>query len=408
MLFDTHCHTYLSKEKSEIDILNEIKENNNLYITNIGVDLETSQHCLDIASKYDFAYATVGIHPCDVLKYPNLEKTINKLEILSKNKKVVAIGECGLDYYRLEKETDTVSTPLIKGARGFSYIPYNKELKEKSRELRKNITNAEKKIRYNFLNSIGINITKQKPLLNYIVDFYIPSLGLIIEIDGDSHFQENYIDYENKRTQDLEGYGLEIIRFTNNEIYENFENVCEKIKKKIEQKTIQKTPYPPLSRGQELEQKKQLQKEFFITQINLAKKLDLPLVIHNRKAGNDVFEILQKTDFKNFIMHCYSENLEYAQKLLDFAPDCMISFSGILTFNNAKNVQETASKIPLRNILIETDSPYLAPAPFRGQENYPYLVEKIFEKLCSLRSESKEEIEKVVWENSLRVFGIKV
>jgi very-short-patch-repair endonuclease len=65
---------------------------------------------------------------------------------------------------------------LIKGARGFSYIPYNKELKEKSRELRKNITNAEKKIRYNFLNSIGINITKQKPLLNYIVDFYIPSL----------------------------------------------------------------------------------------------------------------------------------------------------------------------------------------------------------------------------------------
>jgi TatD DNase family protein len=107
-------------------------------------------------------------------------------------------------------------------------------------------------------------------------------------------------------------------------------------------------------------------------------------------------------------MHCYSENLEYAQKLLDFAPDCMISFSWILTFNNAKNVQETASKIPLRNILIETDSPYLAPAPFRGQENYPYLVEKIFEKLCSLRSESKEEIEKVVWENSLRVFGIKV
>jgi very-short-patch-repair endonuclease len=65
---------------------------------------------------------------------------------------------------------------LIKGARGFSYIPYNKELKEKSRELRKNMTNAEKKIWYNFLNEFDTNITRQKPLLNYIVDFYIPSI----------------------------------------------------------------------------------------------------------------------------------------------------------------------------------------------------------------------------------------
>jgi Tat protein secretion system quality control protein TatD with DNase activity len=244
-------------------------------------------------------------------------------------------------------------------------------------------------------------------LLNYIVDFYIPSIWLIIEIDWDSHFQENYIDYENKRTQDLEWYWLKIIRFTNTEIYDNFESVCEKIKEKIEQKTIQKTPAPPLSRGQVIENKKSLQKDFFKAQISLAKKLDLPLMIHNREAWDDIFEILQKTNFKNFIMHCYSENLEYALKLLDFAPDCMISFSWILTFNSAKNVQETASKIPLKNILIETDSPYLAPAPFRGQENYPYNVEKVFEKLCSLRSESKEEIEKVILENSLRVFGIE-
>ncbi len=264
MLFDTHCHTYLAKEKNELEILEKIKENKNLYITNIWVDLETSQHCIDIASKYNFTYATVWVHPCDVLKYPNLEETINKLEILSKNKKVVAIWECGLDYYR---------------------VP------------------------------------------------------------------------------------------------------------------------PRLECNMEIKSIKSLQKEFFIAQINLAKKLDLPVVIHNREAWDDIIEILQKTDCKNFIMHCYSENLEYALKLLDFAPDCMISFSWILTFNSAKNVQETASKIPLKNILIETDSPYLAPAPFRWQENYPYLVEKVFEKLCSLRSESPEIIKKAIWENSLKVFG---
>jgi len=73
----------------------------------------------------------------------------------------------------------------------------------------------------------------------------------------------------------------------------------------------------------------------------------------------NIYKILEETNFKNFIFHCYSENLEYAQKLLKLSPNCKISFSGIVTFKNAKEIQETAKNIPLKNILVETDSPYL-------------------------------------------------
>jgi TatD DNase family protein len=91
----------------------------------------------------------------------------------------------------------------------------------------------------------------------------------------------------------------------------------------------------------------------------------LPLVIHNRNSKDDIFEILKETDFKNFVFHCYSENLEFAKKLLEFSPNCKISFSGILTFKNSLEVQETVKNIPIENILVETDEPYLTPVPYR-------------------------------------------
>jgi len=91
-------------------------------------------------------------------------------------------------------------------------------------------------------------------------------------------------------------------------------------------------------------------------------------------------------DFKNFIFHCYSENLEYANKLIKFAPDCKISFSGIVTFKSAKDIQETAKNIDLKYILAETDSPYLTPTPLRGkEENEPVFTKYVIEKINELR-----------------------
>ena len=154
--------------------------------------------------------------------------------------------------------------------------------------------------------------------------------------------------------------------------------------------------------------KKEEQKKFFIAQIKLAKKYNLPIIIHNRDSKDDVLKILKQMNFKNFIFHCFSENLEYAQKLLDFSPECKISFSGIVTFKNAQEIQETAKKIPLKNILVETDSPYLTPTPFRWkQENEPSFTKYVLEKIIELRNEDSKEIKKQIFENSLEVFRIK-
>lgn len=148
-----------------------------------------------------------------------------------------------------------------------------------------------------------------------------------------------------------------------------------------------------------------IQKNFFISQIELAKRYNLPIIIHNRNSKEDIFKILKKTNFKNFIFHCYTEDLEYANKLIEFAPNCKISFSWIVTFNNAKDIQETAKNINLKNILIETDSPFLTPSPYRWkQENEPYFVKYVLEKIIELRIESKNTIEKQIFKNSLETF----
>lgn len=152
---------------------------------------------------------------------------------------------------------------------------------------------------------------------------------------------------------------------------------------------------------------KDLQKQFFISQISLAQKYNLPIIIHNREAKEDVLEILKQTNCKNFVFHCYSENLEFAKKVLEFAPNSYISFSGIVTFNSARELQETASAIPLKNILIETDCPYLSPAPHRGEENHPHKVKFVLQKIQDLRTESPQEIEDIIYQNSLSFFHIQ-
>jgi len=150
--------------------------------------------------------------------------------------------------------------------------------------------------------------------------------------------------------------------------------------------------------------KKDFQKIFFKAHILLAKEYNLPLIIHNRESKDDVLEILKEIWYKNFIFHCYSENLEYANKLIKFAPECKISFSGIVTFNSAKGVQKTAKNIDLKHILAETDSPYLTPAPFRWkEENEPYFTKYVVEKIAELRWEKCSE---KIFKNSLEIFKL--
>lgn len=153
--------------------------------------------------------------------------------------------------------------------------------------------------------------------------------------------------------------------------------------------------------------RKKEQKIFFEAQINLAKKLNLPIVIHNRESAEDIFQILKENNFKNFVLHSFSENLDFAKKVLEFAPDCKISFSGIVTFKNALEIQKTAKNIPLWNILAETDSPYLTPTPFRWKsENEPIFTKYVIEKIAELREENLEFVADEIFKNSKNFFKI--
>ena len=121
------------------------------------------------------------------------------------------------------------------------HIPYNPKLKARARELRKNMTPAESKLWYNFLKDFPYTVLRQKPLGNYIADFYCPKLKLVIEIDGATHAMPENIKYDWIRTQVLEGYGLRELRFSNDDVMNNFKNVCREILK-----SPQPTGSPPL------------------------------------------------------------------------------------------------------------------------------------------------------------------
>ncbi len=110
-------------------------------------------------------------------------------------------------------------------------IPYNIQLRERARELRNNQTKHENKLWYLYLNNLPVQFNRQKPLDNYIVDFYSHQLGLVIEIDGDTHYTSEAMEYDKERTAVLESYGLIVIRFTNDQIEKEFDAVCEKIKR---------------------------------------------------------------------------------------------------------------------------------------------------------------------------------
>lgn len=149
-----------------------------------------------------------------------------------------------------------------------------------------------------------------------------------------------------------------------------------------------------------------IQKEVFRVQIQLAKKLKLPIIIHNREATQDIIQILDEEGAKDVggIMHCFSADWEAAKHCLDM--NFHISFGGPVTFKNAESTREVAKKIPFDRLLIETDCPYLSPHPFRGKRNEPARVRLIAEQLADLKGISLEELAQITTQNANRLFHI--
>ncbi len=269
MIIDTHTHIYLNKKYLEKDIISWLKNDKIEKIISIGIDLETSKKCIELAKENEgIIYATVWIHPTEVWQYKHdLKGTINQLErlILENLPYIKWIWECGFDFYRIDKD--------------------------------------------------------------------------------------------------------------------NFET------------------------------EKQIQEEFFKAQIELAKKYSLPIIIHTRNAKEETLQVLKDMEAKKFVLHCFSEDLDFAFKAIYYSEECMISFSGIVTYKSATEVQKTAANIPLERILVETDCPFLPPQPVRGQENIPnntkYNLEKVFElRQKNEKKETFKEIEKQVYENSIHFFNL--
>jgi len=151
----------------------------------------------------------------------------------------------------------------------------------------------------------------------------------------------------------------------------------------------------------------QWQHQRFRNHIHAAKALNKPLIIHTREAKQDTLRILveEGADAVGGIIHCFTEDWEFAQKALDM--NFYISFSGIVTFNNAKDIKDVAKKVPLDRFLVETDSPYLAPAPFRGRPNYPTYVRYVAEHIAELRGYPVSTIAEKSTENFYTLFNSK-
>ena len=151
---------------------------------------------------------------------------------------------------------------------------------------------------------------------------------------------------------------------------------------------------------------KRSQIELFITQLDIAQKHNLPVIIHNREAGKDVFDILsQRIPDAGAILHCYSENAEYAKKCLDM--NIYFSFAGNLTYRNARNLHETVMNVPLDRILIETESPFMVPAEFRERKrSMPAYLPSTANFLAELLDMDLEELGAQLWKNSCKVFKL--
>ncbi|MEW9675315.1 TatD family hydrolase [Lentibacillus sp. L22] len=151
---------------------------------------------------------------------------------------------------------------------------------------------------------------------------------------------------------------------------------------------------------------KDVQKDVFRKQIRLAKKVNMPIIIHNREATEDILAILEEEDARQVggIMHCYNVSADYLQTCLDM--NFYISFGGTVTFKNAPLPKEAAIQVPSDRLLIETDAPFLAPHPNRGKRNEPAYVKLVAEQIAELRGKTFEEISKITTENAFSLFRI--
>ncbi len=257
MIFDTHAHYDDDQfDKDRYELIESLPANGVEAVTDIGASFESCKQAVELANKYDYVYAAVGIHPSHVHELDE-----EKMEWLEKTalteKKVVAIGETGLDYY-------------------WNTSPH------------------------------------------------------------------------------------------------------------------------------------EVQKMWFVRQIELAKKVNLPLVIHAREASQDTFDLLKehKASEVGGVIHCYSGSAEMAKEYVKMG--FFIGVGGVLTFKNSKTLKDVVDKISLEHIVIETDSPYLAPVPYRSKRNCSIYLTGVVKEISRIKGISEEEVIRITCENAKKLYRLEV
>ena len=154
--------------------------------------------------------------------------------------------------------------------------------------------------------------------------------------------------------------------------------------------------------------KSAIQIDMFEKHIELGEKTHKPVIVHTRSADKETLEVIKKIKNRkeiDFVIHCFTGNPNFCHKLLDLG--CYISFSGIITFNKVEEICKAVEIVPLDKLLVETDSPYLSPIPFRGKKNYPSNVKFVAEKIAQIKKISFEEIALSTSKNFNKIFSIK-
>jgi TatD DNase family protein len=152
---------------------------------------------------------------------------------------------------------------------------------------------------------------------------------------------------------------------------------------------------------------KKIQKKSFVEHIYAASRLNIPIIVHSRNAENDTYEILKsekKNSDLNVLVHCFTGTKNFAKKLLDI--NCYISVSGIITFKNSNELTDTISSIPIKNLLVETDSPYLSPEPYRGKSNEPSYIIHTIKKLSQIKNIPDELVMTTTTNNFKKLFNL--
>jgi len=152
---------------------------------------------------------------------------------------------------------------------------------------------------------------------------------------------------------------------------------------------------------------KDIQKKWFARQIELAKEVKLPIIVHDREAHGDTVDILkaEKAVDAGGVLHCFSGSREMARDILDMG--MYIGIGGTLTFKNARKVKEVAEYVPMESIVLETDAPYLAPEPFRGKRNSSDLIKYVIEELARIKGITPDDVEEITFLNAKRLYRIE-